>query len=71
MFYKVVVTHGGNTEPMVTVKEIYDAANNLYTSECKNAAGFLTNKPGQSVTVQLFKPDGSVDKQMSVTAHLV
>jgi hypothetical protein len=71
MFYKVVVIHGGNTEPMVTCKEIFDAANNLYMSECRNAAGYLTNKPGHSITVQLFKPDGTVDKQLSVTAHLV
>jgi hypothetical protein len=71
MFYKVVVTHGGNTDPMVTCKEIYDAANNVYASECRNAAGYLTNKPGQSIIVQLFKPDGTIDKQLSVTSHLV
>lgn len=70
MFYKVVVTHGDG-DPMVTPKEIYDSANNLFMVECRNAAGYLTNKPGNSVSVQLFKPDGTLDKHLSVTAHTV
>lgn len=67
MFYKVIVSHG-NTEPIVTPKEIYDSAHNVFVSECRNAAGFLASRPADPVIVQLVKPDGEIEKSVTIAA---
>lgn len=65
--FKVVVTHGAE-EPMINTKAIYEAANALFIAECRNAAGYLATKPADPVTVQLIKPDGGIDKTVSIVA---
>lgn len=65
MFYNVIVIHP-DTEPMTTPKDVYESAVALYTSECRNAAGYLTNKPGKEVSVYLNKPDGTTDRHMII-----
>lgn len=65
--HKVRVTFGTD-EPMVTVKEQYEAAHIVFLNECANAARLQGIKPGPAVQLELILPDGSVDKLVVITA---